>query len=939
MDERLTLERDELDVGCIPILCSAPLLLAHARGIFEKHGLHVNLKSAPGWSGIKELMAYGKLDAAHMLSPMPLAGNLGIDGKRSELRLAAIQNVNGQALTLARKHLGIASGQDMRGFAFGVPYRFSMHYYLLCHYLAANGINPLKDVTIIEVAPPNMPYYLQQGWVDGIFAPEPYNQIPVQQSTGFIHILSKNIWDGHPCCSLATTRSFAENCPNSYRALLRSVVEAEMVLHSADPEERREIARSISAPEHLDLGDTLPAEQVLSGEFPDGKGGNHQERDRIDFVPHPFIDYGSWMLSQMQRWQQLECKIDYRQVVESAFDTDHATEIATAMGYSSSTRPRTGSMGYDGTDPFGYMSAQPFSAFREQTSREKGMELPATMDKRLEEINSDLAAVVGGNLDVSFQVAGDDELGRLEELLGELVNNSKFSRLLLQERNAELRKQSAALSRNEEGLRTTLESIGDGVIGTDTKRRITRMNREAEALTGWAEAAAIGRPLDEVFRIINEKTREPAPDPVAKVLASGGTEGLANHTLLIARNGVEKAIADSAAPIRSPSGEITGVVLVFRDQTAEREAEATILRERQTMRAVLDGIDDVIYVSDPETHELLHVNEAFKKTWPGESVGKKCYAVLQNREAPCPFCTNDRIFGENAGKSYIWEFRNEVTGNWYRCSDKAIRWIDGALVRFELASDITALKTAELALQEANAKLESSNRELEQFAYVASHDLQEPLRMVASYTELLAQRYTGQLDEKADKYIRYAIDGAKRMQGLITDLLTFSRVGKTAGSLKPTDCNLLLGEILQGLERAIEESGATIDAGPLPVVLADRSQLAQVFQNLIGNAIKFRGDKPPIVKITATRQDKRWSVAVADNGIGFDPEFTERIFTIFQRLHRRGEYAGTGIGLAIVKKIVERHGGRIDVHSTPGEGSTFTFSLPAAKDTRRDDLD
>ncbi|RLB56901.1 MAG: hypothetical protein DRI90_18365 [Deltaproteobacteria bacterium] len=325
-------------------------------------------------------MAHAKIDGAHMLAPMPLASSLGIDGTQRDIKLAAILNVNGQALTLAKKHLGIAHVQDMKGMTFGVPYRFSMHYYLLCHYLAQHGVNPLKDVTVLEVAPPDMPAYLEQGWVDAILGPEPFNQIPVTLGTGFIQVLSKEIWEGHPCCCFAITRSFAEQNPNTYRALLRSISEAELALHVADGDERKAFARSLSRPEYLNLEDTHSVEQVLSGEFPDGKGGYQRVPDRIDFVPHPFMECGSWMLSQMQRWGQLETKVDYREIVESTFDHDDVREMATALGYSPDERSKTGVIGFDGEDPFAYMSGQPFCAFRETASdrdlRESGSRYP-----------------------------------------------------------------------------------------------------------------------------------------------------------------------------------------------------------------------------------------------------------------------------------------------------------------------------------------------------------------------------------------------------------------------------------------------------------------------------------------------------------------------------------------------------------------------------------
>jgi len=242
-------------------------------------------------------------------------------------------------------------------------------------------------------------------------------------------------------------------------------------------------------------------------------------------------------------------------------------------------------------------------------------------------------------------------------------------------------------------------------------------------------------------------------------------------------------------------------------------------------------------------------------------------------------------------------------------------------------------RRAELSLQSHAQELARSNEELQQFAYVASHDLQEPLRMVASYTQLLARRYKGKLDSDADEFIGYAVDGVNRMQRLIQDLLAYSRVGTRGHEFKPIDAGQALGKALANLKTSVDETGATLVQGKLPPVMADETQLIQLFQNLVGNALKFHGQAPPRVLVEAEREGPMWRFSVEDNGIGIEPQYYERIFIIFQRLHGKEEYAGTGIGLAICKKIVERHGGRIGLDSQPGQGTTFWFTLPAVPTT------
>jgi signal transduction histidine kinase len=273
----------------------------------------------------------------------------------------------------------------------------------------------------------------------------------------------------------------------------------------------------------------------------------------------------------------------------------------------------------------------------------------------------------------------------------------------------------------------------------------------------------------------------------------------------------------------------------------------------------------------------------------------------------------------------------------YRFESQRGRYLQQLLFTGErLADEAQDHKRTARKLARRTEELERSNKDLQQFAYVASHDLQEPLRMVSSYVQLLQRRYQGKLDADADDFIDFAVDGATRMQHLIQGLLSYSRINTHGNPPSPTDVGQVVAQVTTNLRLAIDESSARITCESLPVVEADAIQLTQLFQNLVGNAIKFCGALPPQIHITVEKDDPNWIFSVKDNGIGLDPEFADRIFTIFQRLHSRKDYPGTGIGLAICKRIVERHGGSIWVTSAPGEGSTFRFTLPACKGCRND---
>ena len=271
---------------------------------------------------------------------------------------------------------------------------------------------------------------------------------------------------------------------------------------------------------------------------------------------------------------------------------------------------------------------------------------------------------------------------------------------------------------------------------------------------------------------------------------------------------------------------------------------------------------------------------------------------------------------------------------WVRINISIAQGIDGSTRLRAVIIDISERRQVDEKLSQVMEELTRSNEELEKFAYVASHDLQEPLRMVSSFARLLENRYKGKLDQDADDFINFAVDGANRMQTLITDLLAYSRVGRWGNEFKEISSEAVLERALLNLQTVVEQSGAVVTRDPLPVVMCDDSQLVQLFQNLIGNAVKFCKDRTPRIHVSSERRGNEWVFSVSDNSIGIAPEYFERIFLIFQRLHDRQEYPGTGIGLAICRKVAERHGGRIWVESELGSGSTFNFTIPMKREIK-----
>ena len=323
------LEKQKLKVGFIPITCATPIIMAHPMGFYSKHGLDVEVVKTAGWAVIRDKTLNKEYDAAHMLSPMPLAITLGAGATPVPYTMPAVENINGQAITLAIKHKDQRDPKSWKGFKFAVPFDYSMHNYLLRYYVAEHGLDPDRDIQIRAVPPPEMVANLRADNFDGFLAPDPVNQRAVYDGVGFIHTLSKDIWDGHPCCAFAASKEFVTAMPNTYHALLKSILAATAYARKA--ENRKEIAAAIAPANYLNQPVTV-VEQVLTGTFADGLGNVRKVPDRIDFDPFPWHSFAVWILTQMKRWGQIKGEVDYQKVAREVFLATDATRLMTEAG-------------------------------------------------------------------------------------------------------------------------------------------------------------------------------------------------------------------------------------------------------------------------------------------------------------------------------------------------------------------------------------------------------------------------------------------------------------------------------------------------------------------------------------------------------------------------------------------------------------------------------
>lgn len=502
--------------------------------------------------------------------------------------------------------------------------------------------------------------------------------------------------------------------------------------------------------------------------------------------------------------------------------------------------------------------------------------------------------------------------------------------LALRRYAADLQRSRESLREQKETYRAVFESANDGMIIKNTDGMILEANPAFYRMHGYTIEELRGMNAAE---LAHPEHRHHLVEMSRYVLEGGQYQ---DQRLNRRKDGTALAVE-----VRSSLLMYRGqpcILSVVRDATERIRSENELRESRRFLRAALDAMLSHIAILD-EKGRILTVNAAWQRfsgthacTYLTGDVGADYIQICEEADG-----TDGPVIA--AGIRDVLARRRDTFAHEYASTDpRSNQWYSLRVSRFNEPGpdrvviehvDISERKRTDQALARQSEELARSNTELERFAYVASHDLQEPLRMVASYTQLLARRYKGQLDEEADEFIAYAVDGCARMQSLINDLLAYSRVGSQGRPPSPNDAQAALERALANLRLTIQENEATVTSDALPMVMADATQLAQVFQNLIGNAIKFRGEAAPNVHISARADAGGWVFSVADNGIGIEPEYFDKIFTIFNRLHARDKYPGTGIGLTICKRIIERHGGRIWVESQPGGGSVFYFTLPA----------
>jgi PAS domain S-box-containing protein len=486
-----------------------------------------------------------------------------------------------------------------------------------------------------------------------------------------------------------------------------------------------------------------------------------------------------------------------------------------------------------------------------------------------------------------------------------------------------------SLRESEERYRLLLDGIQSyAIFAMDPGGRVTSWNAGAQRIKGYTADEIIGHNFSCFFP--PEDIELGRPEEILRITAANGHHE--EQGMRVRKDGSRFSASLTFTALRDPSGNLLGFSEFSHDLSESKESEAKY-------RGLLEAAPDAMVIVD-EAGDIVLLNLQAEKQFGyrrDELLGQKLTRIIPEGFAERLIADGTRTAAEALAQQIgmgieLYGRRRDGREFPIEIMLSPLESAQGILVTAAIRN-ITARKEAEKNLLRTAEELKQKNDQLQQFAYVASHDLQEPLRMVASYTQLLAKRYVGRLDSDADEFIAYAVDGCNRMQQLILDLLAYSRSGADGKAQRVISTEDVLQEALMNLRAMIEESGAVVTHDSLPTIMSSGSQLGQIFQNLIGNAIKYRSASAPHVNISATKDGaKGWIFAVRDNGMGIEPQYFEKIFVLFQRLHGREEFSGTGIGLAVCKKIVEQLGGTIWVESQPEKGSTFYFSLPERGD-------
>ena len=523
---------------------------------------------------------------------------------------------------------------------------------------------------------------------------------------------------------------------------------------------------------------------------------------------------------------------------------------------------------------------------------------------------------------------------RAVQLAGTVVSVGLFVLVLVRlGREAQRRKRSETQARqNEEDLATTLHSIGDGVIATDAEGRVRRMNPVAEALTGWTIADARGRPCREVFHLVNDLTGKASPDPVARALRDGKVGELDDAAVLVAKDGTQRRIADSAAPIRNGEGIIRGAVLVFHDITKVLEDARSLRRAHAFLDSVVDNIPNMIFVKDAQELAFVRFNRAGERLLGAKRedlVGKTDFAFFPADQAKA-FVEKDR---ETLRSKAVLDIPEEPLS-----TATGIRWLHTMKVPIldeqgepeyllGISEDITERRRADVILRASRDATEAAHRELESFSYSVAHDLRAPLRSIDGFSQVLLDDYAEKIDAQGKDYLARVRNSARRMADLIDDILALARVSRSDLVRADVDVTAVALQVGEEVRKRGSVSAQLVVSEGL-TASADVRLVRVLLENLLENAFKFSAKRTDArIEVGARLEGKTSVFFVRDNGAGFDSSAAKKLFTAFQRYHRPTEYEGTGIGLATAERIVSRHGGRIWAESTPGAGATFFFIL------------